>query len=71
MRVLPEEERADLLRSLLRSRLEAESALQSLPFVIETPSQKRHKKDLEAQLAELESAVRLFSRRKVLVQADA
>ena len=41
MRLLPEDEREALLCSLIRSKHEAEAALQALPFVIETHSQVR------------------------------
>lgn len=42
---------------------------QALPFVAETVSQRRHVEQLEARLAELEEAFRVFSRPKVLVEA--
>lgn len=43
--------------------------LQALPFMAETVSQRRHQEQLEAQLAEVEEAIRTFSRSKVLVEA--
>lgn len=43
--------------------------MQALPFVIETPSQIRHKEALEKRMREIEQATALFSRPKILVQA--
>ncbi len=42
---------------------------QVLPFVAETVSQRRHMEQLEAWVAELDDALRIFSRPKVLVEA--
>lgn len=39
MRLLPDEEREALLCSLIRSKRDAESTLQALPFNVETHSQ--------------------------------
>ena len=39
LRMLPEEERESLLCSLVRSKRDAEAALQALPFNLETHSQ--------------------------------
>ena len=44
------------------------SAMQALPFLIETPSQKAHKTSLERRLQEIEEANKVFSRTKVLVE---
>ena len=43
-------------------------AVQALPFLIETPSQKAHKTSLERRLQEIEEADKVFSRTKVLVE---
>ncbi|KAK9814667.1 hypothetical protein WJX72_009492 [[Myrmecia] bisecta] len=69
MRILPEEERLEMLAVLRQSRAEVDAKIQALPFVIETPSQKKYQAGLEARLAEIEQATKLFSRSKVLVQA--
>jgi hypothetical protein len=45
------------------------SFVQALPFVIKTPSQRRHKAALEARLQEIEEALDVFSQPKVLVQS--
>lgn len=70
MRLLEEEERLGLLASLLRSKRDAEATLQALPFNLETISQRKYKKSVEARLLDVENAIRIFSQRKVLVQAD-
>jgi len=67
MRMLPEEERLETLAILQKNRQEVERALQVMPIIIETPSQKRRKDDLERRLREIEDAFKIFSRPKVLV----
>lgn len=44
-------------------------ALQALPFVVETLSQRRNKAALDARLKEIEEALDVFSQPRVLVQA--
>lgn len=68
MRIMPEEERLEMLGILDESRQDVEAKLQALPFLIETPSQKAHKTSLERRLQEIEEANKLFSRTKVLVE---
>lgn len=41
--------------------------LQSLPIIIETPSQIRRKDELERRLKEIDDAFKVFNRPKVLV----
>lgn len=67
MRVMPEEERLEMISILQRNREEILRLIQQLPFVIETPSQIRRKNDLEQRLREIEDAFKIFSRPKVLV----
>ena len=66
--MMSEEERLDTLKILQNNREEVELAMQRLPFVIETPSQIRHKNQLERRIQEIEEARRIFSRPKVLVK---
>lgn len=67
MTMMPEEERAETVRTLEASLEEAHRQLQRLPFVIETISiQKRHDA-LEAKLKEIERALAIFRRPKVFV----
>lgn len=68
MRIMPEEERLEMLGILDESRQDTETKLQALPFLIETPSQKAHKTGLERRLQEIEEANKVFSRAKVLVE---
>ncbi|GFH13672.1 enkurin domain-containing protein [Haematococcus lacustris] len=67
MRLLPEEERLETLSILERNRVDVERALQSMPIVIETPSQIRRKDEMERRLREIADAVKIFSRPKVIV----
>eukprot|EP00884_Botryococcus_braunii_P016170 jgi/Botrbrau1/3236/Bobra.174_1s0009.1 len=69
MRIMPDEERLDMLRTLAESKAEVQKRIQALPFVIETPGQIRQKQALEKRMQEIEQATSLFSRTKILVQA--
>ncbi|GFH06303.1 4-diphosphocytidyl-2 C-methyl-D-erythritol synthase [Haematococcus lacustris] len=66
MRLLPEEERLETQSILERNRVDVERALQSMPIVIETPSQIRRKDEMERRLREIADAVKIFSRPKGL-----
>eukprot|EP00891_Asterochloris_glomerata_P008860 jgi/Astpho2/8860/e_gw1.00129.68.1_t len=70
MRILPDEERLEMLRVLQQSRTETEGKLSELPFVVETATMIKHKAALEARMKEIEDGMRLFSRSKVLVQTE-
>ncbi|KAK9844500.1 hypothetical protein WJX74_003268 [Apatococcus lobatus] len=69
MRILPEADRLEMLETLQKSSSDVERQLATLPFHIETPSQIRHKAGLDRRMEEIEEAIRLFSQKKVLVQA--
>ncbi len=71
MRILPEEERLETLAILEQNRIEIDRQIQGLPIIIETPSMIRRKEDLERRLCEIEDAVKVFSRPKVLVHVPA
>ena len=62
MRILPEEERLATMEILKTNRDDVEEKLQSMPFIVETPSQITFKANLESRLKEIEEAERLFSR---------
>lgn len=67
MTLMPEDERAETVRSLEMSREEVMRQLQKLPFVIETISiQKRHDA-LESKLKEIERALTIFNKPRVYV----
>jgi len=68
MRLMGEEERLDTLRILSEQHEETHRSLQMMPFVIETPSQIKHKAHLERRLAEIEAAQKAFSRPRVYVE---
>lgn len=67
MTVMPEEERVETLRVLRESQAETTRLLSRMPFRVETISMKRKKGALEAKLQELESAIKMFDRERVLV----
>lgn len=67
MRLMPEDERLETLEVLKKNREEVDRAIQQLPLRIETPSAIRRKEDLERRLREIEDAIKIFSRPKVLV----
>lgn len=60
--------RADLLA---QDREQVESQLRKMPFVVETPTLIKQKQSLEERLKEIDEAVRMFSRPRVLVRAMA
>lgn len=68
MRLMGEEERLDTLRILKEQHEETHRNLQMMPFVIETPSQIKHKAHLERRLAEIEAAQKAFGRPRVYVE---
>lgn len=70
MRLMPEHERLDTLRILQESKEEALSQIRKLPFVIETPSQKKKQEFLESKLREIDNALSIFSKPKVFVALD-
>ncbi|EIE21963.1 hypothetical protein COCSUDRAFT_56406 [Coccomyxa subellipsoidea C-169] len=67
MRLLPEEERLEMLSLLEASRDELEAKIRALPFITETVSQKKYKAGLEARLTEVEAAMEAFEQPHVLV----
>lgn len=69
MRILPEEERLATMDILKTNRDDVETKLQSMPFIVEIPSQITFKANLENRLKEIEEAERLFSRPVVYVKA--
>lgn len=70
MMLMPEEERLHTLDTLHSSKEEAMRQLSKMPFVIETPTQKKKQDELEAKLREIERAIALFSKPKVYIAAD-
>lgn len=68
MRIMPEDERLEMLATLKASLDEVQSQMQQLPFRLDTPSMKRLKGSLDSRMTEIEEAMRVFSRPKVLIQ---
>eukprot|EP01034_Spumella_vulgaris_P038449 gene38449-47476_t len=55
---------------LQTSKEEAMSQLRKMPFVIETPTQKKRLEALESKMREIDSAIAIFSKPKVYVAQD-
>ncbi|KAK3266992.1 hypothetical protein CYMTET_24420 [Cymbomonas tetramitiformis] len=68
MKVLTEPERLQMVQQLAETKAQVETELQKLPFTVETPSQIKRKQGLEDRLKEVEDALRVFSRKRVLVR---
>jgi hypothetical protein len=66
-RPMPEAERVATLRALEEERAAALKELGALPLVIERPSVKKLRGDLEARLKELERAITTFSKSVVYI----
>jgi len=67
MMLLPEEERVKTLDLLKQNLAKVISELASFPLSITTPSRQRRKQELETQVDEIEQAIDMFSRKKVLI----
>ncbi|KAJ3295352.1 hypothetical protein HK104_002769 [Borealophlyctis nickersoniae] len=70
MMIMPENERLETLRFLQQSREEFMEELSKFPVIVELPSMKRRKAEIEKRLGEVEAAVDLFSRKIVMVNKD-
>lgn len=67
-RLMADQERVETLEELKRKLLELDDKYARLPLHIETEGPRRQQQALRLKIAETESAVSLFSRRKVLVE---
>lgn len=67
MCLMPESERQNTLQTLQQSKAEALNQLRRMPFVVETPTQKKKQEFLESKLREIDSAIAIFSKDKVYV----
>mmetsp|Transcript_21826 Transcript_21826/g.35796 ORF Transcript_21826/g.35796 Transcript_21826/m.35796 type:complete len:284 (+) Transcript_21826:117-968(+) len=65
---VPEEERLEVLRKLQSGKKEVAAELSRFPLVVETLSRKKAKKALEAKMKEIEDAIKVFSKKKVLIE---
>lgn len=68
MRLLPEGERQEMLRTLDQNRERVSNEIAKLPFVIDTVGLKKRKQAMENKIKEIDDAVRIFSRKKVYVE---
>ncbi|KAL8563940.1 hypothetical protein ACOMHN_059370 [Nucella lapillus] len=69
-RTLPENERLETLAILQTKEKELVRGLAALPIGMDTVRVRNKRKELENNLAELEEALRIFSRNKVFVKVD-
>jgi hypothetical protein len=67
-RLLPDEEREETLQNLREKLADFEGKFQALPLRIESDRAKRQQRDIETKINELESAIKLFSKPKVLIE---
>merc|ERR1719352_2162669 len=67
-RMLPELERQEMLAALKEKLAEAEDKYKKLPLRVDTDRAKKAQADLEKKIDELEKAVAMFSKPKVLLQ---
>ena len=70
-RLVGQEERERTLSILASERSKAEDALRQLPFVIKTHATQLKKDNLENKLLEIDGAIKLYSKEKILVPANA
>ncbi|CEM20374.1 unnamed protein product [Vitrella brassicaformis CCMP3155] len=70
-RMMPDEERSDTLRVLTEKKMQLEAAYSKLPLRIVTERQKRYQASLEQQLTDIEGAIKVFSKKTVLIELDA
>lgn len=71
MRLMSEPERVETLDMVRAGIADTHAALSKFKLLVDTPSQVRRKAELEAKLAQLEEAQRVFSRTRVFVKLDA
>ena len=70
-RVLPEEERLQLVRQLKLKWAQTNTQFLRLPFTLDTPAKRRRKEVYEAQLAQLEKDIRLLQHnRNIMVTSE-
>ena len=70
-KILPEEERLQLLRQLKLKWAQINSLFLHLPFTLDTPAKRRRKEIYETQLAQIEKDVRLLqSSEEIVITSD-
>jgi len=68
--LMPREERLQTLANLQEKQTELIAQLNALPVRVDTLRVKTRKAELERKLAEIEDAIKIFSRPKVFVKVD-
>ena len=70
-KILPEEERLQLVRQLKLKWAQINTQFLRLPFTLDTPAKRRRKEVYDAQLAQIEKDIRLLQHNeKIVVTAD-
>ncbi|CAD7929544.1 unnamed protein product [Amoebophrya sp. A25] len=69
-KVLSEQERTETLTALRAKQSELETAFQKLPLHIESENQKARQREIQTKMHEIEDAVKMFQRPRVLVKID-
>lgn len=70
-KILPEEERLQLVRQLKLKWAQINTQFLKLPFTLDTPAKRRRKEVYEAQLAQIEKDVQLLqSNEKIVITSD-
>jgi len=67
-RMLDEEERVEMLQALEEKLAEANARYQKLPLRVESDRAKKAQKELETKIDDLDKAVKMFSKPKVILQ---
>jgi len=69
-KVLSEDERTETLAALKSKQQDLEEALQKLPLRINSEAHKNRERELQTKLKEMEDAITMFQRPRVLVKID-
>ena len=70
-KILPEEERLQLVRQLKLKWAQTNAQFLRLPFTLDTPAKRRRKEVYEAQLAQIEKDIRFLQHNeKIVVTSD-
>ena len=69
-KILPEEERLQLVRQLELKWSQTNTQFLRLPFTLDTPAKRRRKEVYEAQLAQIEKDIRLLQHNEKIVVTD-
>jgi len=68
--LLPENERAETLKNLHKTKNDLNTLLEKLPVSNRSPHVKNQKLQLEKSIEEIEQSLRIFSKKKVFIKDD-